>query len=129
MSSDAITQSLAALSITDVAATVAHEPVDSPATWRNALRADPSSPESFELLKTLVFKPKTAKTAVPVPVIVIARDEAETNSTALGKKLNLKELRLAHEDLLQNFFALDKDSRMFSDFVRIAFQRLITHPG
>ena len=49
-------------------------------------------PKSFELIKTLVFKPKTAKTATPIPVVVIARDETETSSGALGKRLNLKEL-------------------------------------
>ena len=59
-------------------------------------------PKSFELIKTLVFKPKTAKTATPIPVVVIARDETETSSGALGKRLNLKEL-----------FAFDKISRMF----------------
>jgi prolyl-tRNA synthetase len=60
----------------------------------------------------LVFKPKTAKTSTPVPVVVIARDETETSSGALGKKLNLKELRLASEDLLKEFFSLDKNSCM-----------------
>ncbi|KAJ7743190.1 hypothetical protein B0H16DRAFT_1562246 [Mycena metata] len=64
----------------------------------------------FELIKTLVYKPKTAKTATAVPVVVIARDETETNSAAIGKKLNLKEMRLASEDLLTDFFALDKNS-------------------
>lgn len=60
----------------------------------------------------MVYKPKTAKTAIPVPVVVIARDETETNAGAIGKKLNLKELRMANEELLTEFFALDKDSRM-----------------
>jgi prolyl-tRNA synthetase len=108
MSLDFITQSLAG----KVPVSVSHDPVDTPATWRDALKTNTSSPQSFELLKTLVYKPKTAKTAVPVPVIVIARDESEINTTTLGKTLDVKELRLAHEDLLQNFFALDKDSRM-----------------
>ena len=70
-----------------------------------------NAPKSFELTKTLVFKPKTAKTAAVVPLVVIAREETETSSSALGKKLNLKDLRLASADLLTEFFALDKDSR------------------
>jgi len=74
------------------------------------LLANESTPKSFELIKTLVYKPKTAKTATPVPVVVIARDHTEINSAAIGKKLNLKELRLASADLLTDFFALDKDS-------------------
>lgn len=118
-STDSLTASLASLSITP-AATVTHAETNSPASWRDALLANPSVPESFELIKTLVYKPKTAKTATPVPVVVIARDETETSSSALGKKLNLKELRLASEDLLAEFFGLDKNSRAFSDLFGIA---------
>ena len=91
-------------------ATIVHPQVSSPATWREALITSGLAPKSFEIIKTLVYKPKTAKTATPVPVVVIARDETEANSAALGKKLNLKELRLASEDLLTEFFSLDKDS-------------------
>jgi prolyl-tRNA synthetase len=112
MSTDSITQSLAVLSISPVG-TVLHNATNSPAAWREALNATPSAPKSFELIKTVVYKPKTAKSAIPVPVVVIARDETETNSGALGKKLNLKELRLASEDLLKEFFSLDKDSRKY----------------
>lgn len=107
---DQITQALAALSIKPVA-TISHAATNSPASWKDALSADTSSPKSFELIKTIVFKPKTAKNAAPVPVVVIVREETETASGALGKKLNLKELRLASGDLLSEFFALDKNSR------------------
>ena len=89
---------------------IAHAETSSTATWKEALIASGSAPKSFEIIKTLVYKPKTAKTATPVPVVVIARDETDTNSTAIGKKLNLKELRLASEDLLKDFFSLDKNS-------------------
>ncbi|KAF8838921.1 prolyl-tRNA synthetase [Paxillus ammoniavirescens] len=106
---DSITASLASLSITPSASAL-HAETNSPTSWREALLATPSAPESFELIKTLVYKPKTTKTATPVPVVVIARDETETSSSALGKKLNLKELRLASEDLLADFFSLDKNS-------------------
>jgi prolyl-tRNA synthetase len=107
---ESITQSLSGLSIKP-SVSVSHSETTSPATWREALNATSTAPKSFELIKTLVFKPKTAKTAIVVPVVVIARDETETNSGALGKKLNLKELRLASEDLLKEFFSLDKNSR------------------
>lgn len=106
---DIITKSLESLSIKP-RALVSHETTTSPTTWRQALLATESAPKSFELIKTLVYKPKTAKTATPVPVVVIARDETETNSGAIGRTLNLKELRLASGDLLTEFFALDKDS-------------------
>ena len=107
---DQVTQALAALSIKPTA-TISHVTTNSPASWRDALSTDTSSPKSFELIKTIVYKPKTAKNATPVPVVVIAREETETASGALGKKLNLKELRLASEDLLSEFFTLDKNSR------------------
>lgn len=106
---DSITQALAALSITPVQ----HASATSPVAWKEALQSAPKTPKEFELLKVLVFKPKTAKSDTPVPVVVIARDSVETSSSLLGKKLNLKELRLASEDLLSEFFSLDKDSRTF----------------
>ncbi|KAJ3726308.1 hypothetical protein C8R42DRAFT_574634 [Lentinula raphanica] len=105
---DSVTKSLTSLSLNSTL--VNHSSTNSPATWRDALTASSDSPSSFELIKTLVYKPKTAKTATPVPVVVIARESASVNSGAIGKKLNLKELRLASEDLLKEFFSLDKDS-------------------
>ena len=104
-----IVQKLKSLSI-EPRATIAHAETSSTATWKEALIASGSAPKTFEIIKTLVYKPKTAKTAIPVPVVVIARDETDTNSAAIGKKLNLKELRLASEDLLTEFFSLDKNS-------------------
>ncbi|GBE87397.1 Putative proline--tRNA ligase [Sparassis crispa] len=92
------------------AAFVEHSATNSPATWREALEASGSAPKSFELIKTLVYKPKTAKNATPVPVVVIAREGTDVISGLLGKKLNLKDLRLGSEELLTEFFALDKNS-------------------
>jgi prolyl-tRNA synthetase len=106
-----IVQKLKSLSI-EPTATIAHAETSSTATWKEALIASASVPKSFEIIKTLVYKPKTAKTVTPVPVVVIAREETDTNSTAIGKTLNLKELRLASEDLLSEFFSLDKNSCM-----------------
>jgi len=107
---DSITQALAALSITP-SESVQHASATSPTAWRETLQTAPKTPKEFELLKILVFKSKTAKSATPIPVVVVARDDTETSSALLGKKLNLKELRLASEDLLSEFFSLDKDSR------------------
>ena len=66
------------------------------------------SPESFQLIKTLVYKPKTEKTATSVPIIVVAHDKTKVNSGAIGKKFNLKELWLVSEDLLTEFFRLTR---------------------
>ncbi|OBZ77731.1 putative proline--tRNA ligase C19C7.06 [Grifola frondosa] len=106
---ESVTQSLAGLSINPVAA-IAHSATNSPATWREALEATSSTPKSFELIKILVYKPKTAKTATPVPLVVITREATDVPSGVLGKTLGLKDLRLASEDLLQEFFSLDKNS-------------------
>ncbi|KAI6139615.1 hypothetical protein EDD17DRAFT_1782533 [Pisolithus thermaeus] len=122
---ETITASLANLSITP-AATVIHAETNSPATWQAALQSVTSVPPSFELIKTLVYKPKTAKTAVPVPVVVIARDDTETSSSALAKKLGLKELRLASEDLLDEFFKLDKNSLSLLVLNKESFPRVVT---
>lgn len=92
-------------------ATLDHPHANSPQAWRDLLAASNAAPNDFELIKTLVYKPKTAKTATPVPVVVVARDSTETSSSGIGKALNLKELRLASEDLLTEFFSLDKNSR------------------
>lgn len=112
MSLDSVTQSLAALAI-QPQGVVSHSTTNSPATWREALESAPSAPKSFELLKTLVYKPKTAKTATPVPLIIVARESTDVISGAVGKKLGLKDLRLGSEDLLNEFFSLDKSSRQF----------------
>jgi prolyl-tRNA synthetase len=114
MSLASITQTLAALSIKP-AESVEHNETDSPASWRVALTANPLSPKSFELVKMLVFKTKAAKnaTATSLPVVVIARDETETSSASLAKKLDLKDMRLASEDLLKDLFSLDKHSSTF----------------
>ncbi|KAG2003302.1 proline-tRNA ligase, variant 2 [Coprinopsis cinerea AmutBmut pab1-1] len=110
MTTDArLAAAFAALSLANPL-TVTHEPATSPAQWKELLQAHKDAPKPFELIKTLVYKPKTAKTATPVPVVVVAREETETNSGAIGKQLGLKELRLANEELLKEFFALDKDS-------------------
>lgn len=116
VTTDELTARLSALSLTSVAQ-CAHPAISNPAEWKEALGQSAGIPQSFELCKTLVFKPKTAKTATPIPVVVIARDETETNSAALGKKFNLKELRLAADDLLREFFGLDKNSRKSSRLI------------
>ena len=116
MSLEISLSALAALSI-EPKGSLVHPAACDPASWKAALDGAPAStkaavPSSYKLTKTLVFKPKTAKTATPVPIVLIASDETDTkNSAALGKRLNQKELRLAGDDLIREFFALDKDSR------------------
>ncbi|KAF8886533.1 prolyl-tRNA synthetase [Infundibulicybe gibba] len=122
---ETLAQSLESLSIKPTV-TISHAETTSPATWRETLAAHASAPKDFQLIKTLVYKPKTAKSATPVPVVVIAREDTETNSGAIGKKLNLKELRLASEDLLKEFFALDKNSLSPLSLNQALFPKVLT---
>ncbi len=87
---------------------LSHPTSDSPEAYKAAL-ASASLAASAKHLKTLVFKPKTAKTAKPVPVVIVAREETETVTGALGKKIDQKDMRLAAPELLQEFFQANKD--------------------
>ena len=108
---------------------VEHEPATTPAAWRENLSKQPiDAPANFELLKTLVFKFKAgagAKLPTPPPValVLVARESTDTStaSTVLAKKLGLKDMRPAGADLLQDIFALDKDSSESSSFQAAAF--------
>lgn len=63
------------------------------------------SAENATATKTLVFKPKTAKTAVPVPIVVFALQSTQTPSPAIASAAGVKEPRLAKDDLVQEFFS------------------------
>lgn len=104
-SCDAVLETLSKLSIS--VSPITHEPVLDTKAWAEQL-ANVSI--SHQTTKTLIFKPKTAKTAPVTPVFVIALDSTETNATALGKKLSLKDLRFASEDLLKDTFNTKKGS-------------------
>lgn len=106
---EAITSSLSSLSITP-AATVQHAAASAPQAWRESLEASSSAPKSFDLIKIVVYKPKTAKTATPVPVVVIASEKVDYSAPSIAKKLGVKEPRIASEDMLADFFGFDKAS-------------------
>ncbi|CAI5760444.1 unnamed protein product [Candida verbasci] len=54
--------------------------------------------------KTLIFKPKTGKTATPIPILLFALHQTSTPSNLIAKIANVKEPRLAKDDLIQDFF-------------------------
>lgn len=95
---------------------VQHVKATSPDSWKEALSsALTQATGSFQYTKTLLFKPKTSKTAKPYPVLLIARNDTETNTSALGKVLNLKDLRLAAPELIHDFLGATKDDGKSSD--------------
>lgn len=55
--------------------------------------------------KTLVFKPKTAKTATPIPIVVLALASTDIPSKVVASVAGVKEPRLARDDLIQEFFS------------------------
>ncbi|KAI8098540.1 uncharacterized protein BX664DRAFT_288080 [Halteromyces radiatus] len=104
---DSVLASLEKLSIKPTS--LSHEPVADNKAWIATLD-NLSFDQPYHVTKTLILKPKTAKSAAPTPVVVIALDTTETNATALGKKLSLKDCRFANEDLLKDTFATTKDA-------------------
>ena len=64
-----------------------------------------ASPENEKALptKSLIFKPKTAKTATPIPsLFCITRYHYPSN--LIAKSAGVKEPRLAKDDLVEEFF-------------------------
>ena len=55
-------------------------------------------------VKSLVFKPKTPKTATPVPIVVVALQSTTTPSPVIAQETSSKEPRLARDDLFKEFF-------------------------
>ncbi|EDO15687.1 hypothetical protein Kpol_1008p26 [Vanderwaltozyma polyspora DSM 70294] len=61
-------------------------------------------PSGAVAVKSLVFKPKTAKTATPVPVVVIALHTTNTPSGVVALESGSKDPRLARDELFASFF-------------------------
>ncbi|SPO22873.1 probable proline-tRNA ligase [Ustilago trichophora] len=107
---EAISSALSALSI-QTEKVVKHAAANSPESWRSAV-SDVASSLGFSTqnyTKTVVFKPKTAKTATPTPVVLIAKDDSEYNTGAVAKHLGQKEMRLAAPEILKEFLNATKD--------------------
>ena len=100
-SSSAIPQALGQLVI------VEHADARDPTSWKSVLASASGAPASYTTVKTLVYKPKSKGTVVPV--VVVVHEDTDIISGALAKKLNLKEMRFAADDLYQEFFAASKD--------------------
>ncbi|KAI8052995.1 hypothetical protein BDF22DRAFT_686520 [Syncephalis plumigaleata] len=96
---------LAALSISP--SSTSHDAVNAGAAWKEELN---KNNVDAHVTKTLVFKPKTAKTAVATPVVVIALEETTVPLGPLAKKINVKEMRMAAPELLQEVFSVEKDN-------------------
>ena len=58
-------------------------------------------------IKSLVFKPKTAKTTTPVPIVVVALQSTATPGPSIASETGLKDPRLARDELFVSFFKHD----------------------
>ena len=110
--SESILAALSALSIkASEPRSATHASASSQGEWAEALSAlpDTAKPANYRLLKTLVFKPKTAKSETPIPVMVVTDEATQTSTPAIGAHLKLKELRLAVPELLHATLGATKD--------------------
>ncbi|KAK5779302.1 proline--tRNA ligase PWA37_004176 [Arxiozyma heterogenica] len=55
-------------------------------------------------VKSLVFKPKTPKSATPVPIVVVALQSTATPSPLIAQVTSSKDPRLARDDLVRDIF-------------------------
>ncbi|RKP05829.1 hypothetical protein THASP1DRAFT_32338 [Thamnocephalis sphaerospora] len=101
---EAVQELLAKLSI--AADTTSHASVASGDAWQAELT---KQAVNARVTKTLVLKPKTAKSATVAPVVVFALDDATVPLGPLAKKLGVKEMRMAAPDLLQEVFSVLKE--------------------
>ncbi|CAN3372913.1 hypothetical protein DIURU_002803 [Diutina rugosa] len=59
--------------------------------------------------KTVVFKPKTAKTATPIPIVVFRLETTTAPTGAIAAAAKAKEPRTASDDLIADFFGTTKE--------------------
>jgi len=81
--------------------TVIHAPVTNAVEWKEALATTrvPSTPHV--LTKTLVFKPKVAKSQQALLIMVVALDSTATSAGHVAKSAGEKEARLAAADVVK----------------------------
>lgn len=104
MSVDSLVSCLEQL-ITDDLKLVEHQEVSNGATWASALQSTKDVP-SHALTKTIVLKPKTAKSQTVVPIILAALETTSTPSGIAAKAVGSKEARMAAADLVEEVFGI-----------------------
>jgi len=92
---------------------VTHAATSNAATWKDALAAV-SAPKDAVLTKTLVFKPKVAKTAVATLIMVVALDTTATNAGQVAKAAGEKEARFAAADVVKEALGVSVEQGIYS---------------
>jgi prolyl-tRNA synthetase len=79
-----------------------HSPTTNAATWKDALaKASGSTPADFVLTKTLLFKPKVAKSEKTVLAMVVALNETATTAGQVAKTVGSSDARVATKDAVK----------------------------
>jgi prolyl-tRNA editing enzyme YbaK/EbsC (Cys-tRNA(Pro) deacylase) len=95
---------------------VTHTATTNSATWREALAASNTPPNGYLLTKTLVFKPKVAKTQTAKLIVVVALDDTATSASQIAKVADEKEARFANPDAVKETLGVTVEQ----GFLRIA---------
>lgn len=88
---------------------VSHAPTTNAASWKDALASSATPSEGYTLTKTLVFKPKVAKTETAVLIVVVALDDTSTSAGQVAKAAGVKEARFATADAVQEALGVTVD--------------------
>ena len=88
---------------------VSHAPTTNAASWKDALTSSATPSEGYTLTKTLVFKPKVAKTETAVLIVVVALDDTSTSAGQVAKAAGVKEARFATADAVQEALGVTVD--------------------
>ena len=88
--------------------TYKHAPVQNAAEWQEQLKHVVPAETTYALTKTLLLKPKQAKTDPLKVVMVVALESTATPMTPLAKHLKFKEMRFANDDVLQQVLQCSK---------------------
>lgn len=83
------------------ALTVKHANPTSADNWAELLREAAGQDKSFDLVKTLVFKPKGSVTK---PVVVVALNNTATSSSVIAKLVGAKDVRMGNDEYVQTTF-------------------------
>lgn len=101
---DSLVSSLQSLSINATPLTQ-QQAANAEADWASTL------PEGVIATKTLLFKPKTAKSAQPKPVLIVALESTDVGSAnVLAKEIGVKDIRAAQDDLWTEWLGAGKDA-------------------
>lgn len=105
---DGLAAATAALDVTETGQ-ITHAPATTATAWREAL-ASASTVPTHALSKSLLLKPKLAKTAEQVYILVVALEETDTPANPIAKHLSFKEARSAADDAIKAVLGVDKDA-------------------